>query len=505
MNQDDIIEVYLHGMSHDGRAVGRLENGLTVFVQNGLVGQKVQACITSVKKKLLEATCTSVLEPSEYEVKPYCKHSLSCGGCPWMGLGYAKQLEEKSLQVKNALIRIGHFKAFADKWEHKILPIISAKDLDSYSNNPENTLCFYRNKMEFAFKTIYGVKNNPLPSTKVGLKRRYSHEIIEVNSCKLQNPISMEILAKVRTYCQNKDLPFLRYLVLRTPNTGKITAELITFALAKNKYHAENELNCINELAELVLAIEGVDGFIHSLRTAISDVAYAERIVRQWGQTELVEEITLQKYDKSFSFQLGVGAFFQINTAMSQKLYQVIYEFASLVLSEKNNHIWDIYCGLGSIGLCLSDLTVQNKQVIENKQLGKLIKVKTKKNKNQVPFLLGIESSSAAISLAKKNAKDFDFCRFEADDAKNLSKYFKELEKPDLIIFDPPRAGVDKEALQAVLKNEVPYCIMVSCEPSSLARDLEILAEKYNILAVQAVDMFFHTPHVEVLVLLSLK
>ncbi len=528
MNQGDVIKIKLHGMSQDGRAVGRLESGMTVFVQGGLLGQTVEATITGVKKRLADAVLTKVIEQSPFQVPSACKHSQTCGGCGWMELDYEKQLAEKTLQVQNALVRIGQFKAFNDKWEHKILPIISPYNIENNSDNPNKFLLEYRNKMEFAFSVICSTSKDPDKScsTKIGLKKRYSHEIVEVSDCKMQAPLSMQIVNAVRAYCNNKDLPFLRYLVIRTPSTEQNTVELITWPLQKNKIHAQSEISAMEDLAKIIMDLPKVQGVLHSVRTQTSDIAYGERLVKTWGNTKLNEKLCLpiwqnQNDDNEASsanpicktFDLGNKAFFQINTKMTELLYSVVYAFATHVLTEENNVIWDVYGGVGSIGLSLAELAVSNKDSswsflsLDKKKMNKLCDVKQEKKKKKAdqPFLLEIESVASAIQLAKKNACQYDFCAFETADAKTLKKCFKKYPEPSLIVFDPPRQGVDEQALKALLNNDVPSVIMVSCNPTTLARDLQVLGDKYHICAVQPVDLFPHTPHVEVVVLLTQK
>ena len=518
VEQGDIIEVTLHGMSHDGRAVGRLDSGITVFVQGAVMGQTVEASIVSMKKRMIDAVFSRLITPSAFEVTPYCEQASECGGCPWMTLSYEKQLEEKTALVRNALIRIGHFKKFEDEWAHKILPILSPCNFTNYhEGTKEKFLTNFRNKMEFSFSMV---STNALfagaaHSTKLGLKKRASHEVVDITDCKLQKSIAMTVLQEVRTYCKNKEFPFLRYLVVRTPSTGKATVELITWPFAKIKSHADIEEGVVFDIAKTVLAITGINGFLHSVRADKADVAYGERIMREWGDTELTENIKLNVWDRARSFSLGNKAFFQVNTAMTELLYSVVHAFASHVLDERNNKIWDVYCGVGGISLSLAPLALVNKTkqnpiaTLDTKQLDKLCEVKENKKKandrNPHAFVLGIESVFSATGLARKNASDNNYCVFETAEAQYLWQFFKKYEMPDLIVLDPPRAGLDDKALQALLKNVVPYCIMVSCNPTTLARDLEALADKYKICAVQALDLFPHTPHVETVVLLQKK
>lgn len=517
MELGDIIEVSLHGMSHDGRAVGRLSSGITVFVQGAVMGQTVEASIDSMKKRMIDATFSRLITPSPFEVAPYCEHASECGGCAWMALSYDKQLEEKTALVRNALVRIGHFKEFEDKDFDKLLPILSPRDFPNYQEDvKEKYLTRYRNKMEFAFSVVStSVLVASSITTRVGLKKRASHDIIEITDCKLQKPISMAVLQEVRSYCKNKDLPFLRHLVVRTPSTGRVTVELITWPLANSKNNAEMEANCVFDLAKTVLAISGVNGFLHSVRADKADVAYGERIIREWGETELTENIKLNVWDKPRSFALGNKAFFQVNTAMTETLYSVVYAFAAHVLGERNNKIWDIYSGVGGISLSLAPLAVKNTGTtkaigkLDKKMLEKLCKIKEKNHnayaREEFPFVLGIESVFSASALARRNGEGYNFCKFDTAESKYLAQSFRKYDLPDLIVLDPPRAGLDNPTLDAIYKNVVPYCILVSCNPTTLARDLDALATKYDICAVQPLDLFPHSPHVETVVLLQKK
>lgn len=569
-----VFDVTIHGMSHDGRGVGRLESGITAFVQGAVTGQKVKAQVMSVKKRMIEALCVEVCEKSPYEIKPYCMHALevlavtpsdyslesvdtlqsnACGGCPFMALSYDRQLHEKMIFVRNALVRIGHFDTFkeldvsvqedASKDQviennvfnkkvknirmpaiDRLLPILSPRDLPHYdADNSEKNLTSFRNKMEFAFKVTPLEKTflakNSVYTTKIGLKKRASHDIIEVTACKLQKSISMDIVEAVRSYCKNKELAFLRYLVVRTPSTGKVTVELITWPLAKEKKLAQKEAKTILDMAKTVLAVNGengtVDGFIHSVRQNKLDIAYGERIMREWGETSLTENLKLISEKKTHSLLLGNKAFFQVNTSMTNILYSVIYAFASHVLAEKNNTIWDIYSGVGSISSCLAPLTKENKKsyysigVLDKKTLNTLCPVdekklnsdKLKSKKILSPQLFGMESVSSACALARKNTEKYKGI-FETADAKYLGQYLKKYTAPDLIVLDPPRAGLEEATINALLKNSIQNCIMVSCNPSTLARDLDLLSEKYDLCAVQPVDLFPHGAHVECVALL---
>lgn len=484
---NSIPELVLTGMSHDGRAVGRISDnsalhGMAVFVENAVLGQRILAKIVNRKKNFLEARSVQVLEQSPFFQEGICSHQTECGGCVWQNLQYEKQLEEKENFVKNSLSRLGGLNIPASCF----YPILSC--LDTQKTLP----LFYRNKMEFAFS----LENSRL---KLGLRRRNSHDIAEINDCRLMPSHAMKILEVLRKSLADFSLPFYRYAVLRHFE-DKWTAELITFPFSKRNSALEKQsvLACREALKPYV------SGLVHSERRAKTDVAYGEKILKEYGDTSLVQ--TLRFNDYAVSFQLGNSAFFQVNTVMTEMLYAVVQDFAKLVLPKQNAQIWDFYCGVGSIGLSLAPLCLQNSGELTFSRYQTL---KTNKSSSayKKPLLLGVEAVEQAIKLAKENARlnQCDFAFFEAASAQNLGKYFKRFSMPNLIVLDPPRAGIEEEAVRAVLENSPEHLILVSCNAATLARDLAKLAEKYSVSAVQPVDLFPHTPHVETVVLLEKK
>lgn len=520
MQVGDFIELSIHGMSHDGRAVGRHESGITVFVEGALTGQKVQVELLSLKKRLAEAVLISVLEHSEYEeTRSICEHVSECGGCAWMGLKYERQLEEKELSVRNALTRIGKLTDFADQDCSQFLPIIGMGQED-YQGGAAPVA--YRNKMEFAFSL------DSDDCSMVGLKRKYSHDIVEVTNCKMQDARTMEVIRAVRQFIENRCLYFLRYLVVRSLRTKQLSVEIITFDFDRNPAVRKEMKEVIAELARTIMSVDGVQGCMHSIRKAKTDVAYGEQMVKTWGKTEMFEEIQLAQTGQKHRFSLGNRAFFQVNTRMAEKLYGLVYEFAQMALFGKvkqllinpkhtktaqNAHIWDMYAGVGSISRSVAKLAQGQYEYAtslltdeqRNSILSQLKDDKHEVAKKSKAFVFGLESVTSAVELAKENTKDIPFAQFAADKVENLHKYLKQYALPDLIILDPPRAGLEPKVIETLSLAKIPYCIMVSCNPTTLARDLEALSKEYKVCAVQAVDLFPHTPHVETVVLLSCK
>lgn len=481
---NEYLTVCLTSMSQDGRAVGRIERqqpyqGMAVFVENALAGQTVKAEILSEKKNFITARTVEVIEQSPFAADGICIHRQECGGCSWQALRYERQVFEKENLLKNVLRRVGKI----DDFEACFHPLITPSAVQA------DTL-FYRNKMEFAFS----LQNNRL---KLGLRKKNSHDIVEVTECKLQNPHAMKILALLRTVLKSFQHEFYRYAVLRYFQ-DKWTVELITYPFSKNNEHDEKQsvLACYEALKHTV------SGMVHSVRTSKTDVAYGENIVCEYGDSLLFEKLAMPKH--TVNFKLGNSAFFQVNTAMAEQLYRVIYNFAALVLPKNNAHIWDCYCGVGAIALSLAPLAVENKKEFT---LGYMngISIAFPENSYKKPFVLGVEAVQKAIALAKENARlnQCAFAKFECSAGKELHKYFARFSLPNLIILDPPRAGVEDEALNAIFEYCPQFLILVSCNPATLARDLAKLAGKYSVKAIQGIDLFPHTPHVETVVLLE--
>lgn len=502
VNMKEYIVVQLTSMSHDGRAVGRIENlpalnlsnqdllcqnaqyaGMVVFVENAVIGQTVRAELIEIKKNFLSAKCVEILEQSPFAASGICPHQAECGGCAWQSIVYEKQVLEKENAIKNALKRLGKVQNF-EKCFYGLLSPLSHPTAAAR----QNETIFYRNKMEFAF----AMQNGKLA---LGLRRKNSHELVEVTDCKLQDPHAMKILALLRSVLQNFQYDFYRYAVLRFfQNTW--TVELITYPFSKQhgKEEEQSILACYEALKDEIA------GFVHSERKSKTDVAYGERIVQEFGKTMLCEKLTIS--GREIQFKLGNSAFFQVNSAMAEILYQVVCDFASAVLPEKNAHIWDFYCGIGSISLSLANLCIENKKNFSLEYV-KEFSVDTPGYSYKKPFSLGVEVVEKAIQLAEENAQlnQCAFAKFICSASKNLQKFFKQYSLPNLLILDPPRSGIEDEAVSAILQYQPQFLILVSCNPTTLARDLAKLTQKYSIKAIQGVDLFPHTPHVETVVL----
>lgn len=434
------LELRVDALVSDGRGLGR-HDGVVVIVEGALPGQLVRAEIVKVQKSLAEAELTDVLERSPDEQEPPCPHAGRCGGCAWQSLAYEKQLEWKERIVRDALERVGKVQ------EPPMLPIL-----------PSPAPWGYRNKMEFAFGLSEAGKA-------VGLRERGSRRIVEVTGCLLQTPLTMRVLAAVRELANG---PFRevdgRFLVIREPQAGGCFVELIAGpgcdAGTGERF-----------AASLRAAVPDVSGFALSQRSASSDVAYGEKTLYADGRlAERIGAVTLR---------LGHNAFFQVNTPAAELLYAEAARFAALD-DLKRPVLWDVYGGVGSIGLYMA--------------AGRDICV------------VGIEEMPGAVRCARENVRAHGLKNYKVEqgDAKSvIGRLLRLGPKPDIVVVDPPRAGIDAKVAQQLAEAAPARLVYVSCNPATLARDVARLAPAFRLKAVRPVDLFPQTPHVETVALLE--
>lgn len=425
----------------DGRGLTR-HDGQAIFVADALPGQTVEAEILSVKPRMAEATTRAVLKDAPDARPAACPHAGECGGCTWQAMPYAAQLAWKERFVRDALQRIGRI---ADP---PVLPAL-----------PSPREWRYRNKMEFAFAG-HGAE------LRLGLRRRGSHDVIDVTGCLLQSERAMRIVACVREAARQSGLPawrngtgLWRFLVIREPEAGGCLVELIVGP------HPEAEQQAVRLAAHVRKACPDVDGFVLSLRRAAADVAYGERVAWRQGRTDLDEVVG------GLRLSLGAGAFFQVNTLAAAVLYA---EAASQIGQSPVESLWDLYCGVGSVGLYLA---------------------------GHVPVgqIVGIEQSAGAVRLAQDNARRLGVrAAFHAGDVLRVmrSPALRKGHKPDLVVVDPPRAGLDAGVARLVHELGAERILYISCDPATLARDAARLTG-YRLAQARPVDLFPQTPHVE--------
>lgn len=435
-------------MANGGDCVGHY-NGLAVFVDGGIPGERVQVKITQKKKNYVRAELIKVLDAVSTRVNPECPVFSDCGGCQLQHIDYREQLLHKEKMIKDLLERIGGLENI------KINSVIAA----------ENNLA-YRNKAQFPLAED---SDGKIVS---GFYQKGTHQLVAYDNCHIQHPLINRIANKaieianefeISAYNEEKHKGFLRHLIVRV---GVCTSQAMLIIVTNgNKFPLVKEISekIIKEVPELV-------GIIQNINTRKTNVIMGNENKVQVGQDFYYDYIGDIKY------AISPQSFFQVNTLQAAKLYDKVLEYAQLTGEEL---ILDAYCGIGSISLYLS---------------------------GQAKKVIGIEEVSEAIKDADKNAQlnGIENCEFISGKVENkLTEIINRGEELDIIIFDPPRKGLADSVIESVLKVLPDKIIYVSCNPATLARDLKKLKEKYDIKEVQPVDMFPHTSHIESVVLLE--
>jgi 23S rRNA (uracil1939-C5)-methyltransferase len=442
------LELDVESLAYGGNGVARLD-GFVVFVRRGLPGDRVRARVTKVKRGFAEALATEVLTPGPNHVEAPCAHYPACGGCRFQDLDYAVQVAAKASQVREALRRIGGID------DPPLEEIVPADDV-----------FHYRNKMEYSFTAT------PAGPT-LGLHRagRWD-EVLEIEQCWLTTDLGNAIRNAVRDWAREEGLPaydqaeqtgYLRHLVVREGrNTGQALVQLVT---------AGGEKFDRDYLVEVLRRFPEVRSILWSVNDSPSEVTNLP-VELLWGDDAIEEELL------GLRFRVRANSFLQTNTRMAERLYEIAREFAGLTGSET---VWDLYCGIGTLGLALAP---------------------------QALTVWGVEIVEEAVACAIENA-ELNTVTNAAFFAGNVGQSIDELRErggdPDVIVVDPPRAGLAGKALRRLGRIEARRIVYVSCNPTTLASDVKYLADEhgYRLVRARPLDMFPHTPHVETVALLE--
>lgn len=444
-----IFEVEITDTTVEGKGVARLDDKV-FFVSNAIPGDKVLIKVVSKKRKYFEAQIEKIINPSPYRDTPKCKHFGICGGCKWQHMKYESQLQFKEKQVVDQFERIGKIIA-----PH--LPIKESTDL-----------FYYRNKLEFTFSTHkWHVYFNEPYSPVLGfhIPGRFD-KILDIEECFLQPFPSNEIRNHIKKLALSHNIPFynskthegfLRNLILRN---NSINEFMIILSV---KYEHPEWTSIIAE--HIKPHFPQVVSFYIGINTKLNDTLDGINLNLIYGKPTLSETI------HNLSFSISPKAFMQVNYAQTLNLYQKILELANL---SGNETIFDLYCGIGTISLLLAQ------------------------NANHV---VGIEYVAEAIADANKNAKanKITNASFFSGDVKDVlqSTEIKKYKKPDIVVLDPPRAGIHANVIQSIIELSPKKIIYVSCNAATQARDISLLSSFYKVLNYQPFDMFPHTSHVE--------
>ncbi|CAN2045684.1 Uncharacterized RNA methyltransferase CT0009 [Candidatus Magnetomoraceae bacterium gMMP-13] len=445
------LELDVSDIAIGGRGLAKVD-GFAVFVDKAVAGDRVIARVFKKKKSFVEARTISIIKPSLFRVNAPCQYSGYCGGCKWQFLDYNQQLIYKRQHVSEAIKHIG---LLEDVVVHPVIP---------------SKLIFgYRNKMEFSCSDRRWLLPDEMgqnidQSFAMGLHVPGTfNKVLDTKACLLQPAAGNEILCDIRDFMKNSDLPayglkshkgFWRFCMLR--HSYAYDQWMVNIVTAQNKSEK------LEPLAEMLRdKYPQISSVMNNITSSKAGVAIGQSEICLAGSPYIKDKIG------AFSFKISANSFFQTNTRGAQSLYEVVKNYAEL---SNNETILDLYSGTGTIPIWLSNIS---KKVI------------------------GIELIKSAVEDAGKNCKanNIENCQFIMGDIKDSLSSVSI--KPDLLIIDPPRAGMHKDVVKQVMEIAPPRIIYVSCNPASLARDLGMMKDSYQVLEVQPVDMFPHTYHVE--------
>ena len=440
-NKEYIVDIVDIGQG--GVGIGKYD-GFTVFVEGGLINDKVKVKINKSKKNYAVGDIVEIIERSPFRVDRLCSDSLKdCGGCQIQELDYKKQLEIKTNEVKQVISRIGKL-----------------ENVTIYDTIGMEEPFRYRNKAQFPIQKING-------APAIGFYKKKSHDIIPTNKCIIQHDINDKIIQIIKTYINAYDVSIydekshtgvLRHLVTKI---GFTTGEVMVVLVANGK-----KLPYLNELASVLE--ENIPGF----KTLVVNVNREKSNVILGKENRVIYgEGKINDYIGDLVFEISPLSFFQVNPVQTEVLYNKALEYAEL---KENDTVFDIYCGIGTISLFLAQKATK---------------------------VYGIEIVEAAIEDAKINARlnKLDNTEFYAGKAEEVvPKMYKEGKTANVVVVDPPRKGCDDKVLDTIVSMAPDRVVYVSCNPSTLARDLAYLDERgYKCIEIQPVDMFPHTMHVE--------
>ena len=458
MKKGQLITLEISHIAFGGKGLAK-PDGFAVFVDKAVPGDVVQAQITRKKKNYAEARVVELLTASSDRIDAACPYSGYCGGCKWQFLDYEKQLVYKQQHVAEALAHIG-----------------GIENVPVHETIPSKRLFGYRNKMEFSCSDRRWVLPNEMDRD--DLDRTFAlglhvpgtfNKVIDTEVCLLHPTLGNDILAHIRQAIRGSGLPpyglkshagYWRFVMLRNSAFyGHWMANIVT---------SYENAKVIGSLAQqLMERYPDVVSVINNITARKSSVAVGETEVLVAGEAFLKERIG------SFEFIISANSFFQTNSVGAQTLYDKTREYAEL---QGHETVLDLYSGTGTIAIYLAESAKQ---------------------------IIGIEQVESAVRNAERNCRinQISNCRFVQGDIKDKLPLLTE--KPQVVVIDPPRAGMHKDVIQQILRLAPERIVYVSCNPASLARDAAILAEAYDVLEAQPVDMFPHTYHIETVVKLG--
>jgi 23S rRNA (uracil1939-C5)-methyltransferase len=459
----------------EGKSLAR-KDGKVIFIEGAVPGDIINVRLGKSKKDWAEGYPLQFLSYSNERVKPFCQHFGICGGCQWQMLPYEKQLQYKHRQVYDNLTRIGKIAL------PEFYPITGATETK-----------YYRNKLEYTFSTKEYTEDKPQkPLTRHSFnppveEGRHAQEgalgfhakgffdkVVAIEKCWLQAEPTNELRNAIRDFARKNNLSFYNirehHGLLRTMQVRLCTTD----ELMVNIVFGEEKENKIKQVLQFVeKEFPQITTLLYTINLKKNDSLHDLEPIVYKGKGYVIEKL------EDFQFKIGPKSFFQTNTKQGEKLYQITREFAEL---DGRQTLYDLYCGTGSIGIFCS---------------------------RNAKKIIGVEVIDAAVQDARENAalNGIGQAAFFTGDVIEVcnNDFFAQHGRPDVIITDPPRAGMHEKLVRKILEMEAPTVVYVSCNPATQARDLALLDEKYEVTKVQPVDMFPHTHHIENVAQLKLR
>ena len=456
--------LHITTLAAEGKAMGKVDNQV-VFVPMTVPGDVVDVQVRKHHRRFMEATVVRFIEKSPLRVEPFCEHFGVCGGCKWQSLPYEEQLNQKTKQVEDQLVRIGHLDI------PEVRPCLGSERTREYRNKLEFT---FADKRWLTYEEIAeGDDIATTPAVGFHIPGCFD-KVLDIRKCHLQVDLSNRIRLATKQFCIDNGYSFhnaraheglMRTMVIRTASTGEVMV-IVVFN--------ENDTERINALmSHLRDMFPEITSLIYMINEKWNDSLGDREPICFAGKDHIIEEM------EGLKFKVGPKSFYQTNSEQAYELYKVTRDFADL---KPTDTLYDLYTGTGTIANFCA---------------------------RRAKRVVGVEYVPEAIEDAKVNSmiNSIDNTTFYAGDMKDVlsDDFIKRNGQPDVIILDPPRAGVDERVIEVIKRAAPQRMVYVSCNPSTQARDLALLSDMYTIEAVQPVDMFPHTHHVENVVKLRLK